>query len=649
MSVSCLSRATLAGTGRLIGHSAPTAHSHGVVVWKSFPAVAWTATPKDHDSRGGLFVSRLSVAVPVAAAFGSVATWKKSRLRGLDDHLLAHYSVFNRAAAMGDVSIAELAFDELVEPLSHLGQSTLVWNTLLKAFAQKGDCVGASRCAANMRERGVPINKKTLGKLITAALNAGNVLEAERWLGFRVGDGSGTGFEPFSMVIAACAKAGQPLRAVAWMRRATEAAIFGPPEPVAFSALINAHARVGEIDAACGWLEQMIRLRLSPTIHAFDPVIAGYVRAGDTKAVAQWFSRMQEFRCDLNSASFSAMIDACAKRGDPRGAAHWLRRMRQSQYTPDVQAFTALMTSVRHHKQVVHWFSQMLESCCKPDVLSFAVMIDSCAKSRDVRAASQWLEHMADLELAPNEVCYSPLVRFHSRVGDMESAASLVADMAVQSVDRGVVTYTTLVDGYSRKGDLSEATRLIDEMRKCACSPNVITYNAVLNGYAKRGDLVCATAWIERMELSKLLPNIVSFTTIIDCHSRQGDVFGALRWWTRMEATTIQPTVVTFSALLRAHAARADIGSAVRLFLTMGVRTVRPDVVAWTTLLSVCARGRAQNLAITVQRAMLDDSIIPNVVTLRELEKAVGVEKYAVLSGQLGIGSRHRAQIAESG
>ena len=103
------------------------------------------------------------------------------------------YQHLDTAATVGDVDAALQCFGGLWDGfqtaaapsqsacsdgrnLSQKGRlpgATMLWNTVLKAYANAGDTVGADRWFAEMIEARVRPNGKTMGKLIEAAAKAG--------------------------------------------------------------------------------------------------------------------------------------------------------------------------------------------------------------------------------------------------------------------------------------------------------------------------------------------------------------------------------------------------------------------------------------------------------------------------------------------
>ncbi|CAE8651628.1 unnamed protein product, partial [Polarella glacialis] len=92
----------------------------------------------------------------------------------------------NALAAAGHAALAEAHFRRLLGVAQGdawpASRQRMLWNTMLKAFANAGQHVeAASHYEAMMRNRLAP-NAKTFGKLLEAAAKAGDETAAEHWL-----------------------------------------------------------------------------------------------------------------------------------------------------------------------------------------------------------------------------------------------------------------------------------------------------------------------------------------------------------------------------------------------------------------------------------------------------------------------------------
>eukprot|EP00811_Abedinium_folium_P036682 NODE_9369_length_1429_cov_2.767281.p1 GENE.NODE_9369_length_1429_cov_2.767281~~NODE_9369_length_1429_cov_2.767281.p1 ORF type:complete len:380 (-),score=55.48 NODE_9369_length_1429_cov_2.767281:290-1357(-) len=174
-------------------------------------------------------------------------------------------------ANAGKLEEAE-ALLELVDPRADSPRNrTLLYNTILNACHNAKQVERAGWWLREMRRRCVLPNHKTFGKLIHAAGHLGRVREAEGFFmamvksmrGSRPGQIPLVGPAKYNMLINACARSGDPRRAVQWMRRMMRSA-GAPPDAYTFGSALNACQRANDFARAEALLVRMPAMRVDP-------------------------------------------------------------------------------------------------------------------------------------------------------------------------------------------------------------------------------------------------------------------------------------------------------------------------------------------------------------------------------------------------
>lgn len=188
--------------------------------------------------------------------------WRK-RLHELDSH-----------AAVGETAVALEIFEEIQASVP-VAQQTMLWNTVLKAFANVGDFEGAEAWHRKACEAGVPANRKTFGKLAEAAAKAGRIPEAVAWLEvLQATPGLVADKVTYSTVIDACAKAGNASEATRWLGNMAAARVA--LDLVSYNTVINAFAKASDAAAALAFLKAAASQGLEPDRVSYSAVIEGY-------------------------------------------------------------------------------------------------------------------------------------------------------------------------------------------------------------------------------------------------------------------------------------------------------------------------------------------------------------------------------------
>merc|ERR1719512_216504 len=98
---------------------------------------------------------------------------------------------------------------------------------------------------------------------------------------------------------------------------------------VAYSAVIDACAKRGDIDGAEGFFGRMIEKGIQPNVVTFSSIIDSCAKAGNLSRAESWYEKMLEHGIAPSVHTYGAIINACARHGGHgcAGAAEkWLDR-----------------------------------------------------------------------------------------------------------------------------------------------------------------------------------------------------------------------------------------------------------------------------------------------------------------------------------
>jgi len=160
----------------------------------------------------------------------------------------------------------------------------------------------------------------------------------------------------------------------------------------------------------------------------------------------------------------------------------------------------------------------------QPTVMTFTGLVDTCAKSLDVRGAEVWMERM---------------------LGQDDVAAN-------------VVSFSTMIDACARVGDVTRAERWHSRMEAQGVRANAYIYSALINACARAGNVEAACAWLERAETSGDPLDAVVYGCVINACGKAGDCERAMNVFHKMRARRIRSHVIVYGALARPFAYRGD-------------------------------------------------------------------------------------------
>lgn len=548
----------------------------------------------------------------------------------------------NALAAVGDVRAATERFEQLqVLPGDH-GKRTVLWNTVLKAYAKAGDFSGAVAWYETMSSEGVRTNAKTIGKLLESAANAGHLEGAERWLSklhpprspvIERALTSGV-FTTTSVGITvdctADSTAGPSASSTAGSTHGVAA--VGPAKAnasIAFKDNVNedtfvglavsASARAGDAERAAAWLQRMRKSKLNIGEDPYSSLI-GVFALGDSSAAEQWFHMAVEEdprAAAPGSSTLSAIIGACGRAGDWANA---LRRLEESMAAEGPLPAASSTKPFRDGTELE--MRQRRARGVKPDTVSYTALADAFAKKGDRVGAAHWLATMEESRCEPNVVSFNTLIDACARQGDIIEASRWFGSMLKKGVPPNEYTYNTLISGCARRRQPEEAAEWLSQMIDISLPPDRVSYNAVINAFANSGDTPGAASWLRAMAGARVVPDEISYVTVISSCSKRGDVAEASRWLASMQEAGLSAPVAAHNSVIAACAARGDPHSAQEFFHAMSRAAVRPDVVSHNSVISSFARGGDATGALRWLEGMAASGHAPNEITYNSVVAA---------------------------
>ncbi|CAE7327037.1 unnamed protein product, partial [Symbiodinium microadriaticum] len=182
----------------------------------------------------------------------------------------------NGHAIAGDAAAAAAQF----HAQAPMPAPRVLWNTVMKAYANAGDLPGAEQWLKEMESANVVPNGKTYGKLMEAAAKAGDPDSAEKWFEHSTHTlGYGSNHTWYGLLMDASAKAGDPQRAARWLAEARRAELA--PNLMYYTTLVDSCAKAADLRGLQHWLKEMLKDKLMPNARTLTAIIDGHAKAGD--------------------------------------------------------------------------------------------------------------------------------------------------------------------------------------------------------------------------------------------------------------------------------------------------------------------------------------------------------------------------------
>lgn len=380
----------------------------------------------------------------------------------------------------GDLSLAHNLFLRL----SH--RTTFIWNTMIRAFAERNEVTRAMSLYRNMLQSGFSPNNYTFSFLIRASTQLSDILSGLTFHGQVIK----LGWESYDFVqnglihlYSSCklVDSARKLFDISWNR-----------DVVSWTAMISGYAKSGHVLIARQLFDEM------PEKNAvsWSAMITGYAQEGFFKEALELFKDMQLAGFKPNHAGIVGALSACAFLG-ALDQGRWIHAyVDRNSMVLDRILGTALIDmyakcgSVDTARTV---FNNMPDK----DVFAFTSLISGLANHGQSASAIELFMIMKNDGTTPNEVTFICILNACSRMGMVKEGLKIFESMSeIYGIEPGVEHYGCLVDLLGRAGLLDEAKRVV---RVMPTEPDSYVLGALLNACRVHGDLDLGEETVDRL------------------------------------------------------------------------------------------------------------------------------------------------------
>ncbi|KAA8545549.1 hypothetical protein F0562_020333 [Nyssa sinensis] len=264
------------------------------------------------------------------------------------------------------------------------------------------------------------------------------------------------------------------------------------PDVFTYNTLLNGLCRIGEVDRAHKFLREIQSGHgFSPDVVTYTSMISGYCKLGNMEVAANIFDEMISSRTKPNSVTFNVLIDGFGKKGDMVLALNMYEKMLFLGCVPDVVTFTSLIDGYCRTGQVdqgLKLWDQMKKQNLPPNVYSFAILINALCNENRLSEARDFLRQLKCREdIVPRPFIYNPVIDGFCKAGNVDEANMIVAEMEEKRCNPDKLTFTILIIGHCMKGRMLEAIGIFNKMLAIGCAPDTITINSLISCLLKAG------------------------------------------------------------------------------------------------------------------------------------------------------------------
>ena len=193
----------------------------------------------------------------------------------------------------------------------------------------------------------------------------------------------------------------QPLHIVNSLWERMESARFSPTIKYHHS-ILTAFAACGDGNNAVHWFGKLQReYGLQPNSQAYTAVISAFAKSGEVDKANFWLEQSSTQNCLPDVYGWGSIIHTFSRNGNLQVALHWLDLMAKHGIEAQASTYNAILTSagVAMSSEI---FTRMLEHNVEPDDRTFNILIDTAAKSDDPISAGRWFETMRNHNCHPD-------------------------------------------------------------------------------------------------------------------------------------------------------------------------------------------------------------------------------------------------------
>lgn len=240
-------------------------------------------------------------------------------------------------------------------------------------------------------------------------------------------------------------------------------------------AVMNAHARAGDMKGVEAWMQVMKDKGMAPDTYSYNIWLSAAATTGDTGAVEDIVAAMKEAHLEPDVVTYSTAIDTFAEAADAEGAKAWLLGSEACGEEPDLLCYNRALKACNRAgdaEMADHLTRRLLRNRLTPDMYTYSMLLGAFAKQGKPAQAEFWADHMqrqarwSPMDFPAKEVArvYGSVLLAHVRGGNLEAAEAWHSQMMMEGVEPQAQSYAALAEGHLEEGRPAEARKWVERM-----------------------------------------------------------------------------------------------------------------------------------------------------------------------------------------
>ena len=365
-------------------------------------------------------------------------------------------------------------------------RTTYIWNTMIRAFAERNEAIRVMSLYQNMRENGFLPNNYTFSFLLRSctelsALSLGLMIHGQAII---------LGWESYDFVQNGLIHLYATCFCMDPARKLFDMSVNR--DVITWTSLINGYAKSGQVLVARELFDQMPEKN---TV-SWSAMINGNCQVGFFREALEVFSDMQASGFAPNHAGIVGALTACAFLG-ALDQGKWIHAyVNRSNMKLDRVLGTALI-DMYAKSGCIETACSVFDEISERDVFAFTSLISGLANHGLSASAIELFRRMQKEGVLPNEVTFIGVLSACSRMGLVDEGLKLFESMhIIYGIEPRVQHYGCLVDLLGRVGMIEEAKKVV---RTMPMEPDSYVLGALLNACRVHGDVELGQEMVERL------------------------------------------------------------------------------------------------------------------------------------------------------
>eukprot|EP01018_Ginkgo_biloba_P002288 Gb_24674 [translate_table: standard] len=451
-------------------------------------------------------------------------------MNGLDQNIYLGTKLVSMYSMCGSLEDGRLVFDKIYKP------NVVLWNALIKGYAQKGTCEEALTLYYEMPGAGIQPDNFTFTLVLKVCASLLAVQEGEE-IHYHI------------------------------VRSGLESDV------IVGTALLDMYAKCGSVEVARQLFDKLsIRDRVS-----WNAMIAGYAQNGYADEALKLFHRMQRADEKPDLVTMVSVLSACAHLAALQQGMLIHAYTIKSGFESDVFMGNTLIDMYAKCGNI-EIARQIFDEMPKKDVVSWNSMVAGYAQNGYANEALILFCQMQLEDVTPNSVTVLGVISACTHLAGPRQGDCIHSYIIKRGFESNVSVENTLMDMYAKCGSVHIAHYLFEKMPK----KTAVSWTAMIAGYAQHGHANEALTLFYQMQLEDVKPELVTMVSVLPACAD----LAALQQGKCIHACIIKSgndsDVSVGTALLAMYAKCGIIELARRLFDKMSKR----DVVLWSAMIT---------------------------------------------------------------